>query len=138
MILVDAKFPLQLNMNKVVAILFAVSCLGTSAVSSSLLGVGMWFWIIIAAGIFVAVSQFLSILSKLGSAVASILGIISVCAVVLTLLASTIGGSSGLGGSETLLVFGFTMIAVTGFSLARLNKSSEKYLDDEFKDTSAE
>jgi hypothetical protein len=49
-----------------------------------------------------------------------------VCAVALILLASTIGGSSGLGGSEALLAFTFTMIAIFGFSLARVNKKIGK------------
>ena len=60
-------------MNKVVAILFAISCFATSAISNNLLGAGMWFWIIVCTGLFVAVSQFLPalrdlVLSEPGSA----------------------------------------------------------------------
>ncbi|HAJ76008.1 MAG TPA: hypothetical protein DCM64_06090 [Gammaproteobacteria bacterium] len=117
-------------MNKIIAVLFAISCFATSAVSNSILGVGMWFWIIIATGVFVTASQFLPALRELGGIVALILSIISVCAVVLTLLASTIGGSSGLGNSEALLVFTFTMIAVFGFSLARISNKIRKYSGD--------
>ena len=112
-------------MNKIVAILFAIACFATSAVSGSILGVGMWFWIIIVTGVFVAVSQFFSILRSLGSVAALLLGVVSVCAVVLTLLAATIGGSFKLDSKEALLVVTFFMIAVLGFSLVRINKKIE-------------
>ncbi|GJM13423.1 MAG: hypothetical protein DHS20C12_18260 [Pseudohongiella sp.] len=113
-------------MNKIVGILFAISCLVTATVSSRMLGVGIWFWIILATGVFVAASQFLQLLRATGAAAASLLATISVLAVVLTLFAATIGGSFELDGSEGLLVFGFALIAVFGFSLARMNKLSNK------------
>lgn len=109
-------------MNKFIGILFAISCVATSWISGGLLGVGMWFWIIIAIGVFVAVSQFIPILRGLGSAAALLLGVISVCAVGLTLLAATTGGSFKLDNKEALLVFTFFMIAVLGFSLVGINK----------------
>lgn len=109
-------------MNRIVAILFAISCFATSIVSGNILGVGMWFWIIIATGLFVAISQFLPILSGLGSVAALLLAVISICAFVLTLLAATIGGSFKLNNSEALLVFGFFMIAVFGLWLFRIKK----------------
>lgn len=110
-------------MNKIIAILFALSCFAASAISSSILGIGIWFWIIITAGVFVGASQFVPVLRNPGGRIASRLGIIAVLAVGLTLLAATTGGSFELGGSEALLVFAFFMIAVFGFSLARLNKN---------------
>ena len=96
--------------------------MATSITSGSILGVGMWFWIIIATGILVAISQFYSPLRPFGSVAALLLGIISVCAVLLTLLAATIGGSFELDGRETMLVFSFMMIAVFGFPLVFINK----------------
>ena len=65
-------------------------------------------------------------LRELGAIAATILAMISVCAVVLSLLAATIGGSFELDGRETLLVFSFAMIVVFGFSLARINKKSKR------------
>ena len=109
-------------MNKTFAILFAISCFFTSTVSSRLLGVGIWFWIIIAIGLLVAASQFIPGLKDLGSALAAVLATLSVLAVLLTLLVSTIGGSFELEGGDAMLVFGFFMIAVFGFTLSRLNK----------------
>jgi len=109
-------------MNKIVGILFAIACIATSAVSGSILGVGMWFWIIIAAGVFVAVSQFIPMLRGLGSVAALLLGVISVCGVMLTLLAATTGGSFKIDNNEALLVFTFFMIAVLGFSLVGISK----------------
>ena len=110
--------------NRAVAILFAIACLVTSFASASILGVGMWFWIITAPGMFVAVSQFVPALRGFGGVAASLLAAISVIAVVFTLLAATVGGSFKLDSRETLLVFGFFMIVVLGFLLARVNKRS--------------
>ena len=112
-------------MNKAVATLFAISCFVTSFTSGNILGIGMWFWIISATGIFVAASQFLPALRGVGRVAAFLLAAISVFAVVLTLLAATIGGSFKLDNRETLLVFGFFMIAVSGFLLTRIDKKME-------------
>ena len=109
-------------MNKVVAILFAISCALTSFTSNSILGAGMWFWIILATGVLVAVSQFLPPLRGLGSIAALLLAVIAVCAVALTLLAATIGGSFNLDQREALLMFAFFLVAVFGFSLVMVIK----------------
>lgn len=86
----------------------------------------MWFWIIIVTGVFVAVSQFLPALRRLGAVAAFLLALISVLAVVLTLLAATIGGSFRLDDREASLVFGFFLIAASGFALARLDKRARE------------
>jgi hypothetical protein len=111
-------------MNKLVAILFAFSCFLTAFTSGRMLGVGMWFWIIIATGVFVAVSQFLPVFQNVGAFAAGLLGVISVLAVLLSLLAATIGGSFKLNRDESLLIFSFFLIAVFGFVLVRINKKS--------------
>ena len=113
-------------MQKVISILFFLSCFATSWVSSSMLGVGMWFWIIIASGIFVGVSSFIPLIETLGAAVASLLATISVLAVLLGLLASTIGDSSDFGDGTGLLLFLFAMIAVFGFVLGSMQKRKNK------------
>ena len=109
-------------MSKIVAVVFAMSCLLTSYTSATILGVGLWFWIIAATGLFVVASQFVPVLRGVGSAAALLLAVISVLAVVLTLLAATIGGTFKLDNREAVLVFGFFVIAVSGFLLARVNK----------------
>lgn len=82
----------------------------------------MWFFIIVAAGIFVSASQYHPFFRNLGNTAAFLLALISVAAVLLTLLAGTIGGSFSLGGREAWLVFSFAMIAVFGFLLPKTNK----------------
>jgi len=109
-------------MQKITSILFFFACVATSWISSSLLGVGMWFWIIIASGIFVAVSSFIPLFEAVGVAVAGLLATISVIAVLLGLAASTIGDSSDFGGGVGLLLFLFAVIAVLGFILGSLQK----------------
>jgi len=114
-------------MNKVIAVLFAVSCAATAYFSASILGPGMWFWIIIGTGIFVVISQLLTdipLLVKLGSVLAGLLSFVSICAVALGLLAATIGGSFHLDDREAALLFFFFLIAVFGFILARIVSKS--------------
>lgn len=85
----------------------------------------MWFFIIIATGIFVSASQFHPFFIMLGNTAAFLLAIISVIAVLFILLAATTGGSFELGGRETWLVFSFVLIAVFGFILPKTNKHTE-------------
>ena len=77
--------------------------------------------IIIATGVFVAVSQFIPALQKLGAVLASLLGFISILAILLGLLAATIGGTFRLDGREILLFASFFLISVCGFALVRIN-----------------
>lgn len=109
-------------MNKTIAILFAVSCFATSALSNSIMGPGMWFWIIIITGVFVALSQFFPKIRVFGAGIAGLLGIVSIFAVLLGLVAATIGGSFKLDTDEALLLFSFFLIAVFGITLVRVNR----------------
>lgn len=109
-------------MNKFIAILFACSCFIASYISVTILGIGTWFWIIIATGAFVAASQFHQSLLGLGSIAAGLLGVLSILAVLLGLLAATIGGSFKLDDSESFLLFSFFLIAVFGFTLIWVNR----------------
>lgn len=110
------------NMNKVIGILFAIRCFATSALSQSMMGAGMWFLVIIATGCLVAVSQFFPRLKGPGSGLALLLGLISLCAILLGLLAATIGGSFNMDDSSALLLFLFFLIAVFGIILASMFK----------------
>jgi len=110
-------------MNKVVAILFTISCFATSWISGIILGVGMWFWIIIASGVFVSISQFLPIIRGVGAVMAGLMGIISIIAVLLGLLAATTGGSFDFDDEGFLLLLSFCFIAMFGFALVIFNKS---------------
>ena len=121
-------------MNKVMALLFALACLGTATVSSRLLGVGMWFWVFLVSGGMVFVFQFISSLIPVARVIALFMVIISVASIALTLLASTIGGSSGMGEQETLLVLGFVGMALFGFILARVTKPKVKQSYEELDD----
>jgi hypothetical protein len=114
-------------MQKVIAILFAFSCFTASFVSGNLLGVGIWFWILIAIGVVVAFSQFVPALQMLGSILALLLGIISILALLFGLLAATIGGAFELDARETLLFSSFFFIAVFGIALNRVKKNRNRF-----------
>lgn len=109
-------------MNKLIAILFALTCFSTSALSSSMMGAGMWFWIIIGIGIFVAISQFYPMLRGAGAGLAMLLAGISTLAILLGLLAATVGGSFKMDGSSAGLLFLFFIIAVLGLTLGVMHK----------------
>ena len=107
-----------------------MACFATSAVSSSIMGAGMWFWLIIIVGSFVAVSQFYSKLRGAGAGLALSLSMLSVCAVVLGVLAATIGGSFRMDESTSLLMFLFCIVAVLGVLLAVLHKDYLRSAND--------
>jgi hypothetical protein len=109
-------------MNRVVAILFAITCFSTSWISGSLLSVGMWFWVILVSGIVVAISQFFQTTQELGSIVAALISVISIFAVLSGLLAATVGGSFKSDDDGLLLLFSFFLTAVFGFTLVRINR----------------
>ena len=111
-------------MNKFIAVLFALSCFATAAQSSAIMGAGNWFWIIIVTGALVMLSQFIPKLAGAGSGIALLLSLISICAVLLGLVAATIGGSFKLDNNEALLLFSFALIAIFGFTLAIIHKKS--------------
>ena len=113
-------------MNKIIAVLFAGSCYACAAVSQSIMGVGQWFWVIIVLGSLVLISQFVAKLKALGAVSATLLAIIAICAVVLGLVAATIGGSFRIDDKSALLLFLFFMIALLGFTLAYLHRKSLK------------
>ena len=112
-------------MNKILGVFFAISCFVTSGLSGSMLGVGMWFWIIVAAGFFVPISQFVPSLLGIGTVAASILGVIAMLAALLALFVVMTLGGSGPSDEDILLILGFVMIAVFGFSLARVNRKTK-------------
>jgi len=112
-------------LRKTISILFALLCLGTAALSNSILGPGMWFWIIIVAGIFVGISQFFPGFQSAGSLMAGLLSVVSVCAVLLGLLAATVGGSFRLDDNEAFLFMLFALVAASGFALVALCRKTQ-------------
>tara|TARA_B110000444_G_C18841952_1_gene599495 strand:- start:1365 stop:1727 length:363 start_codon:yes stop_codon:yes gene_type:complete len=111
-------------MNKFVGALFALTCFATSALSSSIMGAGLWFWVIVASGLLVAICQWFPMLQSLAAGVALLLSTLSIIAVLLGLLASTIGGSFNIDGSSALLLFLFFIIAVLGFVVSSIYRRS--------------
>jgi hypothetical protein len=119
-------------MNKIIAILFALTCFATSALSNSIMGAGMWFWVIIVAGAFVAVSQFYPLLRGAGAGLAMLLAAISFLAVLLGLLVATVGGSFKMDGSSAGLLVLFFISGVLGVTLGVIHKRYVK-LENEMR-----
>lgn len=91
---------------------------------ANMLGIGMWFWIILIIGAFVAISQFILPLRGAGSGVALLLSGISLLAVLFGLLAATIGGSFRMDDNSALLLLLFFIISVLGTALAIMYKKT--------------
>ncbi len=116
-------------MHKIIGIFFAITCFATSAVSNSIMGAGVWFWVIIATGCIVAFSQFFPKIRGPGSGLAMLLGFVSIFAILFGMVAATIGGSFKMDDSSALLLFLFFIVAVLGFVLASLYKRSIRTSD---------
>lgn len=114
-------------MHKSVSLLFGFSCLATALQSNSILGAGMWFWIILLSGLFVAVSAHQPKIASIGAAFAAILVLISIGAVLLGLVAASAGGSFRLQSNEALLLFFFGLIIVFGVMVVYANKRRIKH-----------
>jgi hypothetical protein len=91
-----------------------------------MMGPGMWYWVILITGLFVAVSQYYPRLRGLGSGLAMLLSILSFCAVGLGLIASTIGGSFKIDANLATLLLLFFIIFILGLMLGSLYKKSLK------------
>lgn len=113
-------------MDKFFAYFFAFSCFGTAAISQSIMGAGMWFWLIISAGFFVIISQYYQALKMPGAGIALLASLLSIAAITLGLLAATIGGSFRLETQEALLLFLFFLMAISGFTLSAICKHQLK------------
>jgi len=114
-------------MHKLVSFLFGLACLATALQSNSLLGAGLWFWVILSSGFFVAVSAFQPKLASIGAAIAALLVIISVGAILLGLVAATAGGFFRLATAEALLLFLFGTMAFFGVMVIYANKRRIKH-----------
>ena len=116
-------------MEKIISILFMLFCFATALISNSLLGAGMWFWIILLSGLFVGVSAYIPDLAMMGAFIAGLLALVSIGAVLLGLVAATIGGSFRLEGDEAMLLASFFCIALSGLILVVLCKRKSNRLD---------
>ncbi|NNL99294.1 MAG: hypothetical protein HKO62_01000 [Gammaproteobacteria bacterium] len=102
--------------------IFMLGCIGTFWQSATLLGFGMWGWIILGAGVLVGISPHLPSMRANARAVALILVMLSCIALPLALLAAGTGGAFKLSTDEILLLLGFAMIAVSGIAVARATR----------------
>jgi hypothetical protein len=114
---------------KIISILFTLFCIATALISNSLLGAGMLFWIILSCGLFVGVSAYIPGLAMMGAFIAGLLALVSIGAVLLGLIAATIGGSFRLEGNEAMLLASFFCIALSGLILVVLCKRKSNRLD---------
>ena len=104
-------------MAKLLSVLFAMCCLGVAFLSNNILGPGFWFWAISCAGLIVGVTAFIPTLAILGVVIAGLMSSIAVLAILLGLLAATVGGSFRLPEEQVILLALFGLAAFLGFIL---------------------
>lgn len=113
-------------MKRLICLLFALACFSTATLSSQMLGVGLWFWVILGSGVIAVSSTLYPALLPLAVIAGGCLGLISVVAIVLGLLAATIGGSFNMDGQSALLLLLFGVIAISGLTLVKLHQRDLK------------
>ena len=113
-------------MNKIIALVFAFFCFATALLSNSIMGAGVWFWVIVIIGMLVPITQYSIKFQALGVILAILLSVLSLCVVLLGLLAATIGGSFRLSDNTAQLLFLFSMITVSGIILQISSKRGHK------------
>jgi hypothetical protein len=114
---------------KIISVLFALFCIATALLSKSIMGAGLWFWVILLAGLFVGISAYIQGLGMIGAFIAGLLSLVSIAAVLLGLVAATIGGSFRLEGNEAMLLASFFCIALSGLILVMLCKRKSNRLE---------
>lgn len=97
-------------------LLFSIAAIATSVYSMSAFGPGMWSWIFVAVGLVVLISTFLPRLDRLARVLGQVSGALSGLALVLVLLAATVGGSFRM--SESNVVFAFMLAGLTVLGLS--------------------
>ena len=107
------------NANMFSSLIFSSACFCMALISADLLGPGMWGYLFIGGGLFVGVSAFVPALDVAARTTAVLAALLAVAAVLLGLLAATIGGSFQLRGSEAWLLASFAVIAIAGFVRGR-------------------
>lgn len=109
----------ELKPGTISSVVFAIACTGAAFLSARILGPGMWGWIMLGGGLFVAASAHIPILAVPGRTVGMLAGVLGLLAVGLGLLAATIGGGFKLPGDQGLLLATIFVIAVSGILYSR-------------------
>lgn len=108
------------------ASIFAAACLAAAFLSGNILGVGMWAWLMLGAGIFVGLSVHFPVLAATGRAVGLLAGVLGFIAVALGLLAATIGGGFKLPADQASLLALIFVIAASGIALSRARPAARE------------
>ena len=99
--------------------LFALTALGVTLVSGSMMELGFWSMAIIGVAVIVAASPYLPVLMPIAKGLAVLAGVLSVLAVVFGLLAATTGGSFRLPSDQGLLLFLLFIFGALGFTFGK-------------------
>lgn len=110
-------------MAPVLKVLLSVTTIALCLYGISVFGVSMWPVIFIAGSVFILASLALPILDGATILLARVMGVLSLVAFLLLLLASTIGGSSNMSESNQLVAVGLALMALFGCAFFFVKKS---------------
>jgi len=106
--------------NRIIALLLAITCIAIAMLSSELVGPGMWGMIILVSGLFIGISPYFRATILPGRAISILLCIICIGAFVLGMVAGTIG--SGLDQEEKLFLFLFLIAGILSGVVAAIQR----------------
>lgn len=98
---------------------FALGCAAITWQSAAILGTGFWGWLILGVGVIVGVSPYFRYLRELGRVMALLMSGVAFLAILLGLLAATVGGSFNLPANQAALLFSFGTVGILGFVVSK-------------------
>ena len=101
-------------------VVFSAACVSAAFLSFSVLGGGMWAYVLIAAGLLSVVSPYFTPIQPAVGSLAMVGGVLALVASLLGCLAATIGGSFRLPGDQALLLLLLAIIGVTGIVIGKV------------------
>jgi hypothetical protein len=101
-------------MTSILKLLLAATAIGASLHGVNVFGLGMWPIVFSACGIVILASIFLPKLHTTAIAIAKLIGVLSLIAFILLMVAATIGGSFHLSESNQTIAFELALMAVFG------------------------
>ena len=98
----------------ILKLFLSITTLSACLYGMRIFGSSLWPILFSALSIFIFVSIFVPILNKLAIAVAKVMGVLSLLAFALLLLASTVGGSFNMSESNQIIAIALALMALFG------------------------
>ena len=112
-------------MTTILKLLLSITTIAVCIYGVNIFGLSLWPILFLVAGIFIFVSTFFPILNEAAIILARIMGILSLVAFLLLMLASTIGGSFHMSESNEIVAVALALMAVFGCTFFLINSPNQ-------------